>query len=96
MNEGVGSGASSLGSLAETSMFVGACVILEGSCVILEGSDGRWHFFCGPHTASRSIGCRRLFEDLIDAVSLSLSFTLTAVRPSGDLVCAVRFVPFFR
>ncbi len=81
----VRAGASSLGSLAETSILVGAD---KSSSETSQGYVPRPLTF-GDSRESRSIGCRRAFEDRIEAVSLSRSSALTDVRAeerSGELV----------
>lgn len=80
---GIGSGASSLGSLASTSRLVE----LSGSSSTSSLSCFPCPFVCGPSIVSRSIGCRLVFDDLMEAVSLSRSFALIEVLARGELPC---------
>ena len=75
----IGDGASSLGSLAETSILVGATESLPETS---EGY-GSWPLTFDDSKESRSTGWRRAFEDRIDAVSFSRSSALTDVRVEG-------------
>ena len=85
-------GASSLGSLGDTSR----SVALSVSPSISAAGYCPCPFVGGSSERSRSMGCRRLCEDLIEAVSASRSFPLTEVRRKEWLLCAAWLPPFIR
>ena len=78
--EDVGSGGSSRGSRGETS----SSVEFAGSFEISFLGKYPRPLNTGGSTDSRSIGTRRVFDDRIEAVSLSRSLALTDVRARGE------------
>ena len=79
--EDVGSGGSSRGSRGETSSSV---EFAEGSFETSFLGKYPRPLNAGGSTDSRSIGTRRVFDDRIEAVSLSRSLALTDVRARGE------------
>jgi len=81
MAVGAGRDAWSLGSLAGTLSLVGPSASSDSS----SGGYDPCPFVCDTSVESRSMGCRRLLEDFIEAVSVLRSLALTEVRPRGEL-----------